>query len=125
MKRLLCGSRRETGASLVEFALVAPLLFMLLFGMIEFGWAFAQNLDVKHMAREVGRLATVDATEPEVIGAACANDIVNASDVTVISRFGWHGRRRYRHRHDHSQPPRTDRHVGLGLRQRRQPHLDS
>ncbi len=54
---------KESGASLVEFALVAPLLFLLLFGMIDFGWLFAQNLDVRHGAREGARLAAVNFPE--------------------------------------------------------------
>ncbi|MEX2280127.1 MAG: TadE/TadG family type IV pilus assembly protein [Acidimicrobiia bacterium] len=51
---------REDGASLVEFALIAPLLVLLLFGIIEFAWVFAQNLDVRHGAREGARLAAVN-----------------------------------------------------------------
>lgn len=50
----------DGGAALVEFAIVMPLLFLLIFGIIEFGWAFFQNLDVRHVAREGGRLAAVD-----------------------------------------------------------------
>ena len=57
------GCHQERGASLVEFALVAPLLFLLLFGMIDFGWLFAQNLDVRHGAREGARLAAVNFPE--------------------------------------------------------------
>lgn len=52
--------RSERGASLVEFALVAPLLILLVLGIIEFSWAFAQNLNVRHGAREGARLAAVD-----------------------------------------------------------------
>lgn len=52
--------RRTRGAALVEFGIVAPLLFVLIFGVIEFGWAFLQFLDVKHAAREAGRLAAVN-----------------------------------------------------------------
>lgn len=78
----------DRGANLVEFALVAPLLFALLFGMIEFGWAFAQNLDVKHTAREAGRLAAVDSTPAEIEARVCNNDLLNSSFVTEISRSG-------------------------------------
>lgn len=78
----------ERGANLVEFALVAPLLFALLFGMIEFGWAFAQNLDVKHTAREAGRLAAVNATAGEVESRVCNNDLLNSDFITEISRAG-------------------------------------
>jgi len=52
--------RRHRGASLVEFAFVAPVLFLLLFGIVEFGWAFTQYLDVRHGAREGARLAAVN-----------------------------------------------------------------
>ncbi|MGA7272470.1 MAG: TadE/TadG family type IV pilus assembly protein [Acidimicrobiia bacterium] len=88
MERLLRRRNKELGASLVEFALVAPLLFMLLFGMVEFGWAFAQNLDIKHITREVGRLATVDGTTADIVSRACGGDIVRPSNVTAITRTG-------------------------------------
>lgn len=88
MVRRLRSSQTERGASLVEFALVAPLLFALLFGMIEFGWAFAQNLDVKHTAREAGRLAAVDSTGAEIESRVCNNDLLDSSLVEEISRSG-------------------------------------
>lgn len=50
----------EKGASLVEFAILAPFLFLLLFGLIEFAWLFSQNLDVRHGAREGARLIAVN-----------------------------------------------------------------
>jgi Flp pilus assembly protein TadG len=50
---------RERGASLVEFAFVAPFLILLLFGIIEFAWLFGQDLTIKHGAREGARLAAV------------------------------------------------------------------
>jgi Flp pilus assembly protein TadG len=51
----------QRGASLVEFAMVAPLLMMLVMGIIDFGWILSQNQDVRHGAREAARLAAVDA----------------------------------------------------------------
>ncbi len=50
----------ESGAALVEFAIMMPLLLLLLFGIIEFGWVLSQNLDVRHGAREGARLAAVN-----------------------------------------------------------------
>lgn len=50
----------ERGAALVEFAISALLLFSILFGIIEFGWAFSQTLDVRHGAREGSRLVAVN-----------------------------------------------------------------
>ncbi len=52
--------RRDHGAQLVEFALLAPLLIILLLGIIEFGWLFSQNNDVRHGAREGARAAAVN-----------------------------------------------------------------
>lgn len=79
---------RERGASLVEFALVAPLLFLLLFGMIEFGWGMAQQIDVRHKAREALRVAIVDGTTAQVEARVCGGDLVAATDVTSILRSG-------------------------------------
>lgn len=56
--------RGERGAALVEFAIVVPLLFLLIFAVIEFGWGFAQYLDTRHGAREGARLAAVNYASP-------------------------------------------------------------
>ncbi|HKX75315.1 MAG TPA: TadE/TadG family type IV pilus assembly protein [Acidimicrobiia bacterium] len=53
-------SGSDRGATLIEFAILAPLLFLFLFGIIEFGWLFARNVNVSHGAREGARLAIVD-----------------------------------------------------------------
>jgi hypothetical protein len=45
---------------LVEFALVAPLLFLILFGMLDFGRAFNYWLDSTHLANEGARWAVVN-----------------------------------------------------------------
>ena len=42
----------ERGASAVEFALVAPLFIMLVFGIIAFGIVFAQKLALSNAAKE-------------------------------------------------------------------------
>jgi Flp pilus assembly protein TadG len=52
---------------LVEFAIVVPFLFLIVFGIIEFGWGFGQYLDVRHGAREGARLAAVNYSDPEVV----------------------------------------------------------
>ncbi len=51
---------RERGAAIVEMAMVAPLLLLLLLGIIEFGAVFAQFNDVRHGAREGARFAAVN-----------------------------------------------------------------
>ena len=74
----------ERGASLIEFALLLPLLVLLLFGIVEFAWLFAQNLNVRHGAREGARLAAVDFTP--LISETCGRmDIVTGATVGLAS----------------------------------------
>lgn len=56
MRRTL-RSRRERGAAAVEFALVAPVLFLLLFGIMDYGLYFADALSVRQAAGQGARLA--------------------------------------------------------------------
>ncbi|MEN8114150.1 MAG: TadE/TadG family type IV pilus assembly protein [Actinomycetota bacterium] len=51
---------RERGASAVEFALVLPILVLLVFGIMESGWFFAQQVEIRNAAREGARLAVVN-----------------------------------------------------------------
>lgn len=60
MKQLMAGRDREDGASLIEFAVIMPLIIILLLGIIEFGWVFGQYNDVRHGAREGARIAAVN-----------------------------------------------------------------
>ena len=48
-------SQREQGATLVEFALVAPILFLILFGVLEVGRLVGTNQQVQMAAREGAR----------------------------------------------------------------------
>ncbi len=45
---------------MVEFALILPVLLLVLMGIIEFGWVFTQAMDVRHAAREGARIAAVN-----------------------------------------------------------------
>jgi len=79
---------RQRGASLVEFAVLMPLLVVLLLGIVEFGWGLAQQLDVRHMAREALRMAVVDDPASDVETRVCDGDIVESGDVVSILRGG-------------------------------------
>ena len=79
---------RDRGAALIEFALIMPLLVLLILGIVDAGWAFFQNLEVRHGAREAARLAAVDyGDEATIIAEACArmNNPGSAVHVTVDS----------------------------------------
>lgn len=52
--------RREDGAQAVEFALLAPVLLLLLFGIIAFGLLFAQALALGNSARQAARYGVVN-----------------------------------------------------------------
>jgi hypothetical protein len=52
-------NRGDRGATLVEFAIVAPLLFLLLLGVIEFGFVFNNYQSVRQGSREGARQAVV------------------------------------------------------------------
>jgi Flp pilus assembly protein TadG len=49
----------ERGAAIVEMAFVAPLLLLLLLGVVEFGVIFGQYNEVRHAALEGARVAAV------------------------------------------------------------------
>lgn len=81
----------DRGAVLVEFALISPFFFLLVFGIIEFGWVFAQHLDVRHGAREGGRLVAVDYADEagdidaqlDALGSAICERMDHASGATL------------------------------------------
>lgn len=56
----------ERGASAVEFALVLSLLFLLLFGIIQFGIAFNRYQGLQAAAREGARIAAVGGSQKDV-----------------------------------------------------------
>lgn len=58
------GERRERGATLVEFALVAPLLFILLFGIVDLGRMVAAYSGVVSAAREAARYGSAAGISP-------------------------------------------------------------
>lgn len=80
---------RDKGANLVEFAMVAPFLILLLFGIVEFAWVFATNLDVKHGAREGARITAVntpDTGNVDLAAEICDRmDLVGSDPATTIT----------------------------------------
>ena len=78
---------REKGASLVEFAVLLPLLILLLFGIMEAGWGFAQQVEIRNAAREGARLAVVDFPDPgnsnQIIAETCSRAALSATRASV------------------------------------------
>lgn len=61
--------RSERGAAAVEFAIIASFLFVVLFGIIEFGRMFSELEVLNSAAREGARAAAVRGTSDEVAAA--------------------------------------------------------
>ena len=77
---------REQGASAVEFALVLPVLVLLVFGIITFGIVFARTQGMEAAAREGARTASLgrDVSEDRVV-AAVRNTAVPFIDVNKVN----------------------------------------
>lgn len=67
--------RSESGASAVEFALLLPVLMMILFGIIEFGLALHRQAILTNASREGARLGIVLSVPP--ITTAAVNTKIN------------------------------------------------
>ncbi|MEN6391832.1 MAG: TadE family protein [Syntrophomonas sp.] len=57
---------REEGQSLVEFAMVLPLLLLLLMGIVEFGRIISAYMIINNLAREGARFAAVGKTDSQI-----------------------------------------------------------
>lgn len=82
--------KREEGAALVEFALVLPLLLMILFGVIEFGLVLYNQEVITNASREGARFGIVIGSPRPATGAiqGVVNDYLtnaglNAGNATV------------------------------------------
>ena len=76
---------RQRGAAMVEMAVVLPLLMLLVFGIMEAGWLFAQLTETRNAAREGARLAVVDFGTASEIALETCNRATLSSDGAVVS----------------------------------------
>ena len=79
--------RNRRGAAAVEFAVVAPVFFLLIFGMIEFGRMVMVQQILTNASREGARIAVLDGTTGAEVLTAVDNYLqsarVGGADVTV------------------------------------------
>lgn len=86
-------TRGERGANLVEFAIVAPLLVLLLLGIADIGRAFYSYITITNAAREGVRFASRFPDNLANIQAAAIRETVgtpitlSTGDITVPSGF--------------------------------------
>ena len=74
--RMWGGRRRRRGAVIVEFALVVPFLFLIVFGVIDFSRAYAQLNAINSGLREGARFAST-LRETDLADAAFATNVKN------------------------------------------------
>jgi Flp pilus assembly protein TadG len=52
-------ARTQDGAVAVEFALIVPLMLMLVFGVIDFGWMLNRDMLIDNVSRDGARVASL------------------------------------------------------------------
>jgi hypothetical protein len=82
--------RGESGQSLVEFAMVLPLLLVILFAIIDFGRIYQANVSLTNAVREGARLGAVGGTTAEVQARVrdTASGLSPTVSVTPAARAG-------------------------------------
>ena len=87
MQRIRCrhGARRTSGQSLLEFAIVIPVLFMMLTAVIEFGIVFNIYNGLTNAAREAARAGSMYQYDPSgAQQSPCASHPATTPDVTLV-----------------------------------------
>jgi hypothetical protein len=83
--------RRAAGQTLAEVAIVLPLLFLLIFGLLELGWAMYQSNVMRGYVREasniISRNGTIEDAEVGVIAAAAAGGPVEIGTESDTSKL--------------------------------------
>ena len=69
-RRAVTASRRRTrdegGAIIVEFALLFPILMLMVFGIVDFGWAIERGNVVNNVTRDATRVASLGGTYAQI-----------------------------------------------------------
>ena len=77
-------TNNESGQALVEFALVLPLLLLLVFGMLDFGKAYNYWNDATHLTAEGARYAAVNRKPKPLEAASLQEQILAQADTTEL-----------------------------------------
>jgi Flp pilus assembly protein TadG len=97
-RRITSRIRREDGQTMVEFALVVPILCLILFAILQFGILYNNYVTVTDAARIGARKAAVSRHEADPVAATVAKVEGAASDLdlskleVIVTTSGWeHG----------------------------------
>ena len=80
---------RQRGQGLVEFALFVPLFLVLLFTMLDFGFALYTNLTLEYASREGARVGSALAAGSTTLPCAKVDDHVIAAVQRVLQSAGF------------------------------------
>jgi Flp pilus assembly protein TadG len=89
-------AKGERGQATVEFAVILPVVLLVIVGLISFGKAFNYWLDLNHMANESARWAVVNkvpptttAPEPKDLEQYVVNQVVDSSELKTLITTGF------------------------------------
>jgi Flp pilus assembly protein TadG len=78
--------RRDRGQSLVEFAVVVPIIMMLMLGMLEFGFVFTHQVGLEYATREGARMgAALGSGTDQIVSTDVDKNIMAAFQRVVTS----------------------------------------
>lgn len=84
MKRKLEFKKKSDGQSLVEFALILPVLLLLIIGIIEFGWMLNGQITLTNAAREGVRAAVVQGeTDAYSAAKSAVNNFTTSTSLNI------------------------------------------
>jgi Flp pilus assembly protein TadG len=99
------GHARDRGSAAVEFALLLPLLLLIVFGIVDFGRALNAQITLTQAAREGARLAAlnqpnvVSRTQAAAVGlspvsvsvtSSCPSGAGQGVNATVVTSYSFH-----------------------------------
>lgn len=81
--------RRERGASIVELALIAPVMAILVFGVLDLSRAYRMNIRLENAAREGAAFAQIFPNQVSCGAAPDIEDRVRAEEPALASTTGF------------------------------------
>lgn len=76
-------ARSANGQTMVEFAMVAPLFFLLIFGIIEYGRLFFTQMELEEAVQEAGRYASTGNSEGGLTRLASIEAVLQQDAVNI------------------------------------------
>jgi Flp pilus assembly protein TadG len=77
--------KKETGQSTVEFAMVLPLLVLLLFSIIQYGFIFSASITLRHAANATARSLALAGATTNNVNTLAAQFVTPSLDSTKLA----------------------------------------